>query len=102
MVGDVHGWMENLVGIFTTTADNEDMAQAVYEEAKTSAARMELDVPSVPRGHRGGTQDGGKQPSTSEQIRLYYTAIFKQCMQQAASIISDRYANEGARNGSAK
>ena len=92
-VGQVKIWVNTLILTLTAEWQGHLNSDDLYEAVKTlNTEELHLDLPSLPRANRtrGSVIKAG--PITDEQIKDFYTSMYRSVMEAGAKALIDRYS----------
>ena len=93
-VGQVKNWVNTLILTLTAEWQGQSNSDELYEAVKTlTTVELHLDLPSLPRANRTRAISAVKSDAvTDEQIKDFYTSLYKSVIEAGAKALIDRYS----------
>ena len=92
-VGQVKNWINTLILTLTAEWQGHSNSDELYEVVKTlTTEELHLDLPLLPRANRKRVSAVKSDPVTDEQIKDFYTSLYRSVMEAGAKALIDRYS----------
>lgn len=89
--GEINDWMVSLVELLTADALSNDIAPSVYQECKSWAVDLKLDLPQIPRYIRR------HYDTREEEVERFYSNVYKDVLKSASDAIIQRFPSASYR-----